>query len=243
MRLYFRPFPGLTAFTIVSLIILIGLGTWQYQRLQWKTQLLAEVEQAVSAPALTSLSAVERALEAGKPVDFRRIELDARVIPDQVPYLVYSREKMTLSWRPYVAVEADGRAVFAARTSIPDTQRGNVKPTMTEEVSLAGYVRLWRPKDRGVADSTPSANRWFGFNPLPDSDDWGASVPGGADTRYYIDVEAGAISADSLPTKRPNIRNNHFDYMLTWYGLAVALFVIYLILHVQRGRLSVRGRP
>jgi len=238
MRIYFRPFPGLTLFTIVSLILLIGLGTWQYQRLQWKTAFLAEVEEAVSAPPLTSFSDIEKALEAGTPVDFRRIGLEATVIPDQTPFLVYSREKSTLSWRPFIAVEQDGRAAFITQNAIPDNERQTVPNTTSEPVELAGYVRLARDVGRGVAKSTPSANRWFAFNPLPKEADWSASVPGGADMRYYIDVEPGVIKAEDLPLKRPNIRNNHFDYMLTWYGLAIALFVIYLILHAQRGRLS-----
>ena len=59
--------------------------------------------------------------------------------------------------------------------------------------------------------------------------------------RYYIDVVPGVTQAAELPLKRPNIRNNHLDYMLTWYGLALALLVIYLILHAQRGRLGLRS--
>ncbi|WP_371397684.1 SURF1 family protein [Fretibacter rubidus] len=241
MRLHFRPFPGLTIFTVISLIILIALGTWQYQRLQWKTAYLAEVEQAVTAPPLTSLASVEAALQSGTPVDFSRIEFDGDIIGGQTPFLVYSRRKTELSWRPFVPVESTGRAVFAALTPVADRARGGIMTTTAEPVTLAGYVRMWQPKDRGVPNSTPDMNRWFSFNPMPDSANWADSVPGGADMRYYIDTVPGVLDADTLPLKRPNIRNNHFDYMLTWYGLAVVLFVIYLILHIQRGRLGFRS--
>ena len=241
MRLHFRPFPGLTIFTVISLIILIILGTWQYQRLQWKTAYLAEVEQAVTAAPFTSLAAVETALQSGTPVDFSRIEFDGEIIGGQTPYLVYSRRKTELSWRPFVAVEATGRAVFAGLNPIPDSARDTVMTTQSEAVRLAGYVRMWQPMDRGVPDSTPDKNRWFSFNPLPETANWAESVPGGADMRYYIDTVPGVLDADTLPLKRPNIRNNHFDYMLTWYGLAIVLFIIYLILHIQRGRLGFRS--
>lgn len=241
MRLHFRPFPGLTIFTLISLMILIGLGTWQYQRLQWKTAFLAEVEQAVSAAPMTSLAQVEQALEDGTPVDFSRIEIDAVPLAGQTPYLVYSRAKRELSWRPYVALQSGGIVIFAAMKPLPDDMRDSLPVVTAEPVSLAGYIRLWRKRDRGVPDSTPDKNRWFGFNPLPDTHSWADSVAGGADMRYYIDGVPGVTQATELPLKRPNIRNNHLDYMLTWYGLAIALFVIYLILHAQRGRLGFKS--
>ncbi|MBT5836528.1 MAG: SURF1 family protein, partial [Hellea sp.] len=34
--------PWLTAIVLLFLLILINLGTWQYERLKWKTNLLAE---------------------------------------------------------------------------------------------------------------------------------------------------------------------------------------------------------
>ena len=238
MRLYFRPFLGLTVFTIISLVILVGLGTWQYQRLQWKTSFLQEVETAVTSAPLTSIEDVEAALEQSRPVDFRRIGLQANIIEGQTPFLVYSREKTVLSWRPFLAVEQSGRAVFAAFKPIPDSERDSIPFSVAETVTLAGYIRLARDAGKGVAKSTAETNRWFSFNPMPDSANWSDRIPGGADMRFYIDVEPSIMSAKDLPLKRPNIRNNHFDYMLTWYGLAIALFIIYLILHAQRGRLS-----
>ena len=56
--------------------------------------------------------------------------------------------------------------------------------------------------------------------------------------RFYIDTVPGASDADLLPLKRPDIRNNHLDYMLTWYSFAVILLIIYFILHRRAGRLK-----
>lgn len=250
MRFHFRPFPGLTIFTVISLAILIALGTWQYQRLQWKTALLIDVEQAVTAPPLRSLSKTGFEITNSVPVDFRRIEFEAEILPDQMPFLVYSRDKMELKWRPfYVAKDSGlnrtGKRSYVAMSPVPDIERETIKPSKSEVLKLAGYVRLWRQPERGSVESTPELNRWFGFDPLQETASWenglnGMYVNTPIDTSFYIDVVAGVTSADVLPVKRPQIRNNHLDYMLTWYGLAVALFIIYLILHAQRGRLGFR---
>ena len=58
--------------------------------------------------------------------------------------------------------------------------------------------------------------------------------------RYYVDRVPGALDASLLPPKRPDIRNNHFDYMLTWYGLAIVMLIIYGVMHHREGRLSWR---
>jgi len=78
MKIQFRPMPVLTIIVAVMLAILISLGVWQYQRLQWKTDLLAEVEASVTAPPLTSLDDLDRAIAAGEPVDFRRILVEIK---------------------------------------------------------------------------------------------------------------------------------------------------------------------
>ena len=170
MRLYFRPFLGLTIFTLISIAILLGLGTWQYQRLQWKTALLEEVEAAVTAPPFTSLAAVSRALDEGRPADFSRIEFSAAILPGQIPYLVYSRSKRELSWRNFVAAQEGASRVYLAAGLTPDCSRQSAVPTPRAAAQpFAGYVRTARARERGSAKSTPAENRWFSFNPLPDT--------------------------------------------------------------------------
>ena len=43
MGFRFRPYPGLTIGAVILVTILIGLGVWQLQRLQWKLALIATV--------------------------------------------------------------------------------------------------------------------------------------------------------------------------------------------------------
>lgn len=238
MKAWFRPMPGLTIVTIIALAILIALGTWQYQRLQWKTALLADVEAVAEAPPFRSLNEVQNALESGQPIDFRRIAIEAEYTPSaHGPFFVFTPQNRDISWRVFSPVKASGITVFAALKTIPDKAKDAGINPPEGTVSAIGYVRLARPA-KGAAKSTPEKNRWFGFNPLPETDNWNNTVPGGADMRFYIDTVPGAQNADDLRPRRPDIRNNHFDYMLTWYGLALVLLVIYLIMHRRAGRLG-----
>jgi len=48
-------------------------------------------------------------------------------------------------------------------------------------------------------------------------------------------------SAQGLPPKRPEIANNHFDYMLTWFSLAIILLIFYVLIHIRDGRAGRRS--
>ena len=229
--------PGLTIVTVIALAILISLGTWQYQRLQWKTKLLSEIDQVADAPPFRSVSEIQEALDAGRPIDFRRVQFGAETFENETPFFVFTPSNRNVSWRVFRRIQQKQTTFFAAQETVSDNERSEALSTASQPVTLVGYVRLAR-KVRGAAKSTPEKNRWFGFNPMADTHDWADQVRGGADVRFYIDTVQGATSADVLPARRPEIRNNHFDYMLTWYGLAIVLFVIFLILHRRAGRLG-----
>lgn len=239
MKLHFKPMPWLTVIVAICLAILISLGTWQYQRLQWKTALLAEVDAAAKAEPFTSLGQVQAALEAGEAVDFRRYGSTSQALGLSENYLVFTAANKDISWRVFTAVEEARVTVFAGLGVVSDDTKANfIAFADTKDIPLIGYVRLARESPRGAAKSSPDKNRWFGFNPLPESHDWAGMAGIEADMRFYIDTVPGATDADLLPPKRPDIRNNHLDYMLTWYSFALILLIIYFILHHRAGRLK-----
>ena len=71
-----RGFPvGLTLATVVSLVILIGLGTWQLQRLAWKEQVLARIAALQSAPARPAAEVLASGARSAD-LDFTRVTAD-----------------------------------------------------------------------------------------------------------------------------------------------------------------------
>ncbi|MEL7232163.1 MAG: SURF1 family cytochrome oxidase biogenesis protein [Pseudomonadota bacterium] len=226
MAIRFRPMPGLTVAALICLPILIGLGVWQYQRWQWKTDVLAEIDAAVTAPPLQGLQAL---IDADGPLDFRRIQFDGTETGET--FLFYSPEG-NIAWMPFRVVEAAGETALVGFPTIADGLKETASaPTMAGP--RAGYVRRVRPpgflsRIIGTPDN-PTDNRWFSINPD------GVWLDG-AD--LYIDVSQGRRDASQLPVQRPDIPNNHVSYMLTWWSFAIILLVIYAILHIRAGRLS-----
>ena len=244
MSVKFRPMPWLTGIVAIMLVILISLGMWQYQRLQWKTDLLAEVEASVTAPSLTSLDDLERAIKEGDPVDFRRIAFVSSPTAGEPVYAVYRTQQGGIYWdlfQRYGGIYGRYDTVIEAEKPGGDAR----SPANIVADVLVGYVREDHPMGRVEAwsKSKPNLekNRWFKFN---QTDDWGDSQ---IRLSHYIEIEEvlpfntadrGASAAEDLPVRRPSIRNNHRDYMLTWFSFAFLLIIFYGLIHRRAGRLS-----
>ncbi|HEY0648008.1 SURF1 family cytochrome oxidase biogenesis protein, partial [Phenylobacterium sp.] len=62
---------GLTVATAIALAILLALGTWQVQRLQWKRHLLGQIAALQAAPAQPIGPVLDR-VARGADADFTR---------------------------------------------------------------------------------------------------------------------------------------------------------------------------
>ena len=245
----FAPMKWFTVLTLIMLAILITLGTWQYQRLHWKTDLLANIETASTATPFKTLTEVNRAIKAGDPVDFRRVEVPAMYFSNSgqaTEFHVFTTQDKKTAWRIYrLALAEGGYRVFIAAEVVEDSEKLSSRKVEDNGKGhmITGYIRLRQDPSFGSPKSTPSQNRYFSFNPVPDQYDWASAYavpPERIISDYYIDA-VPADSAASLPPKKPDIRNNHFDYMLTWYSFAIILLIIYILMHIRAGRLSFGG--
>ena len=72
----FRPFLWLTIVTLSALLVLIGLGTWQLQRLQWKNDLISSFEARSAADAI----AIPGANAELDDLEFSSLALDLSLI-------------------------------------------------------------------------------------------------------------------------------------------------------------------
>jgi surfeit locus 1 family protein len=232
-----------TVFALAGFAILIGLGIWQLDRKAWK-EVLIETTTARLAAVPASLPPRDQWARLDPAADeFRRVTFPAEFLNDKEA-LVYNAGS---ALRPDVS--GQGYWVFTpARLpggSIVVVNRGFVPTDRTDAArrpqgALAGLVDVvgvmrW-PEIRGLftpADE-PNNNVWYlrDQRPMAQAKDWGAVAP------FYIDQEAplppgGLPRAGRLMLSLPN---NHLQYAITWFGLALALAGVYLSWLVGRRR-------
>jgi surfeit locus 1 family protein len=225
-----------TVFAVVGVAILVGLGIWQLDRKVWKENLIATVTaQLARAPEdLPSRESWPRLVPEGN--EYTRVTFPAEFI-DGEEALVYSAGS---AFRP--DVQGPGYWVFAparlAGGSIVLVDRGYVPPERKDPASRAqgaphGTVEVvgvmrW-PETRGLftpADD-PKTNVWYLRDPKAMAADkkWATAAP------FYIDQESpmplgGRPKPGKLSVELPD---NHLQYAITWFGLALALAGVYVV--------------
>jgi cytochrome oxidase assembly protein ShyY1 len=233
---------SLGVFTLVMLVVLVGLGLWQLQRKAEKVALIeALTERLAAAPAALPAPSDWARLEPGRD-EFRRVRFRARPLdlPQAKVFASGSALRGDVSglgafvFAPYRL--ASGANVVVDRGFLPDGQAA--APAFAEaagaELELTGYLRF--PESPGWF--TPAADLgkrlWFAREStgMARQLGWGEVAP------FYIDLETPAPRA-GWPKPGPlevHLRDQHLQYAITWFGLALVVGVAFLVWLRAQGR-------
>jgi surfeit locus 1 family protein len=227
----FRPLFWPTLFTAPVVLLLLALGFWQVERLFWKQDLIAQRQAAVAAPRV----AAPRSLEEARGMEFHHIVDEGVFLHDKEIFLGATSEAGRQGYQVMTPLlEVGGRTVFINRGFIPAELKDSNKRDVGQiagTVRIQGLLRL-PPAERPawfLPDNRPDLNYWFWVD-LP-----AMSAADGLDrvAPFYIDADAtpnpggwpkGGVTRLVLP-------NDHLQYAITWFSLAVALIVIYVLFH------------
>ena len=230
-----RGFPtGLTAAAVIALAILIGLGTWQLQRLAWKRDLLDRIAILDTAPA-QPLGAVLERLATGADADFTRVTATCPGL-GSAPFLeLYSVRDGQAGSRLISACRVEsGRygSVLVDRGFVGDTI--SARPPVTPSSGAVTITGVLRQPEPGNAFSPPNQpGRWY----TRDVPAMAAALKAPAPAPLVLMAETSsnpewkALVPAPLPAQ---IANRHLEYALTWYGLAGALLGVYAAMLFRR---------
>jgi surfeit locus 1 family protein len=232
----FRPLLGPSLWFLPGFALLVGLGVWQIQRLHEKEALITSVEAGLQAPPVPLSQALK---EGAARAEWRPVRVSGHFLHDKELYL-FSRGPMGAVGVDIITplVQTNGDAVLVDRGFVPEALRNPATRSAGEvagEVSVTGILRLsQRP---GLFTPAPSLNTrlWF-VKEIPSM----AKATG-------LAVPPILIEADATPNPggwpmggqtRVDFPNDHLQYAITWFGLALALLAVYLLYHRSHGRLS-----
>jgi len=200
------------------LALAIGLGVWQVQRLAWKTELLAAIDQGEASPAI-SLPA--------DPRPFTRVRVEGLLRQDLAAF--YGIEVRTTQAGPVLGafllnpLERPGAdPVIVNRGWVPADAPRDTKPV---PATVEGYVRPPEHPVRFGAADDPAARRFYALDPAA----IGVSL-GLRQVAPFTLVALGGAPRGVYPEPAqalPRPANNHFIYALTWFGLAGALLAVF----------------
>jgi surfeit locus 1 family protein len=233
--------PGVVA--VSALLVLLGLGTWQLERKAWKVTLIARLDQRLAAPPV-ALPGRERWASLNAADDeFRRVRFRTEFLRGREAraYTAGSALREDIKAPGYFAFAPmrldDGSVVVVNRGYVPNPRPdASVRPIGLSEgaVNIIGMMRWPEAPSWFVTTHNSSQDLWFARDQqaMAAANGWGEVAP------FYIDQEA-PVPAGGVPRPGPlkvNLRNEHLQYALTWYGLAAVLVIAFFFWARSRRR-------
>ena len=230
-----------TIFTALSLSLLLSLGFWQLDRKAWKEGLIATLSERLSAPPAALPAPTTWPRLNASAAEFRRVVFPAEFLHAEEA-LVYSTGSALRTdvagpgyWVFTPARLPGGSLVMVNRGFIPEDRK---QPEARSEGQVAGMIDIagvmrW-PEQPGafIPQADPGRNIWF----ARDHQAMAAAKSLGPVAPFYIDQEAPPAPG-GWPKVGPlqvQLRNNHLQYAITWFGLALALAAVFLIWAFRR---------
>jgi surfeit locus 1 family protein len=256
----FRPTLWATLAVIPLLAMLIGLGVWQLQRLDWKRDLIALRAERVVSPALDLVprsridnisdpnrfgtrlspqSGIETISADPAAFEYRPIRLAGAFRHDGAIHLVSRIHDGQVGEQLVTPlVLATGSVVLVDRGWVPPRGAGGTPQRYDRSdgaVVVDGYIRLFAPPGRFTPDNEPATDTWFWLDSAAIAQLLGTPVVGAF---YVQSAPDDAATAQATPPigSIPDIalRNPHLQYALIWFGVAAALAGVYVAFHIRR---------
>lgn len=228
----FKPKIWPTVFTVIMLACLITLGFWQLHRLEWKLGLIEQIEtrafmEPVSLPMETSNL---------DDLEYQSVTLKGRFDNNQEMTLYSVGPNGRPGYDLYTPFHMeDGNTIIVNRGWVPQALKNQSERPETLDGSALDINGLLRK---------PGRKLWYGPENEPENNNWYygnlqmmAEAQGIKDI-YPMYLYASKEEEDNgfpiAGRTEFNIVNNHLDYVLTWFGLAIVLIIIYLVAHIKK---------
>lgn len=233
----FRPSPGMTIALIPALALLCWLGTWQVQRLHWKTALIAEMQAGWQAAPQD----IHELLQPDKPLKpWQKVSIAGHFLPVPMKRWFGTLDGQ-VGYRYLQAFQIhNGPVIMVNRGFAPEHEK--VTPAGQVPITLVGLTRNGGKPPLFGATNEREKNVWLWVD-LPAMEPDALRVGAYYNDQFFVDLIAqngneGSEHVWPRPTGHlPVLPNNHLDYAMTWYGLALALLVIYFVWHWREKRL------
>ena len=194
-------------FGLIGTAILLGLGAWQVQRLEWKQEILTRIEARLAAEPV---GLPETPTEAEH--EYMRVELDGELLPGEV-HVYTGLPGGGAGYHVIAPFETGGRRILIDRGLVPVDDKDAARPPGS--LRIRGSL-LW-PDEAGRFTAEPDLekNIWIAREVTAIADALGTEP-------VMVAVEASSRPAALIPAPVSlNIPNRHLGYAVTWFGLAV----------------------
>ena len=203
-----------SVFVIFFILIFISLGSWQIVRLNWKNNLILEIENSLKNPPVE--------LTQSNKENYLKIKTSGFIDFDKQIYLYNLNDKGAPGFEVINPILIDNKNYLINRGWIPFEKKGSKEINFFDENNIVGTLKLQGKKNIFKPNNDIEENYWFSLN----RDDI-LKFTGKEFSEYLIYLE-GNYELPKPKKITANISNNHKKYAITWFSLAISILLLYL---------------
>lgn len=197
-------------FGLVGIIILVSLGNWQIRRLGWKQEVLAQIEARIDAVPVTIPNDIVPDADR-----YLAVRASGRITNQELHVLASSKQTGAI-YRVISAFEmADGRRVMLDRGWIKPSEKEVVRDEV--DAMVVGNLHWPDEVDSYTPENDIEGNIWF----ARDVDTMAAALNTAPILIVARETSETGQSLTPMPVTTTGIPNDHLQYAVTWYGLAL----------------------
>ena len=203
-----------SVFIIFFILVFVSLGTWQIIRLNWKNNLISEIE--------NSLKNAPVELAQSKKENFLKIKTSGFIDFDKQIYLYSLNDSGTPGFEVINPITIEDENYLINRGWIPFKKKDTQEINLFDQKNIIGTLKLQGRKNIFKPDNDLDENYWFSLNREDVLKFTGKNF-----SKYIIYLD-GDYQFPRPKKITANISNNHKKYAMTWFSLALSILLLYL---------------
>jgi surfeit locus 1 family protein len=203
-----------SVFIIFFILVFVALGSWQIVRLNWKNNLILEIENSLKNPPVE--------LTNSNVENYLRIKTSGSIDLEKQIYLYNLNDTGTPGFEVINPILINDTNYLINRGWIPFEKKNSQEINVFDENDIIGTLKLQGRKNIFKPDNDLEENYWFSLN----REDI-LKFTGKEFSKYIIYLN-GNYQVPKPKKITANISNNHQKYALTWFSLAISILLLYL---------------
>ena len=203
-----------SVFVIFFILVFIALGSWQIIRLNWKNNLISEIENSFKNPPVE--------LTQSNQKNYLKIKTSGSVDFEKQIYLYNLNDNGTPGFEVINPILISNKNYLINRGWIPFEKKGSQDINIFDERNIIGTLKLQGRKNIFKPDNDIKENYWFSLNRKD------ILKFTGKEFSSYIIYLDGNYQLPKPKKITANISNNHKKYAITWFSLAISILLLYL---------------
>jgi len=203
-------------FVFFSIIIFCSLGTWQVYRLQWKLDLISEINNGLnSEPVFYSKT---------KIINYQKVKFNGIFDFEKQVYLYSLNNKGTPGYDLITPIKMNSNEiVLVNRGWIKKDLRNNKSINNINSKFFEGILKKITKPNPFKPENDIKNNIWYSLK-LEDLE----SFTGYKLNNFVLYLQDNQNNLVKNKIVSPDLPNNHLKYAITWYSVALSILLYFL---------------